>query len=106
MLSFEQMGKVIMGILSGSFISEKWKEVIDFMVILLISSLTSYILALEIMVIPIMVSCYLLCVLSVDTVTINKVDIIQKQLDAIVVFPLYSFLMILGSNGESERRKS
>ena len=30
MLSFEQWGKVVMDILSGSFISEKWKEVLLF----------------------------------------------------------------------------
>lgn len=29
------------------------------------------------------------CLLLLDTVTVNKVDIIQKQLDAIVVFFLF-----------------
>lgn len=41
MLSFEQWGKVVMDILSGSLISEKWKEVILLLLISLDSSFNS-----------------------------------------------------------------
>lgn len=84
MLSYEQVGRMFLEIVSGSFIISKWKTVVIFSI-----SECSWcshfrrigVTALNMMV---LVMCLYFCS-SVDTVTVTKVDIIQKQLEALVV---------------------